>query len=220
MDDQRKLARAIVDGGDHHEIVARLTSLLRASESENLTAMWHPLGFINISLVWDSTWPGGDRPRIHVWHPELSRPQFPQHVCHSHGWHLRSNVLHGRFVNETYEVSSDPRGDHALFEVSYGDGVSRARSVDEAVSVELVRADELAAGASYEIGSSTFHWTRQVNDDLIVTAMNGSGLGDDAPPPRNARKKPCEPEYSYIRSSCSRADKKRLYGDIVDCLEI
>ncbi|MEU6267656.1 hypothetical protein [Saccharopolyspora shandongensis] len=45
MDDQRKLARAIVDGGDHHEIVARLTRLLRASESENLTAMWHPLGF-------------------------------------------------------------------------------------------------------------------------------------------------------------------------------
>lgn len=216
MNLQQELARAI--GGDTTSTVAALLRRLLTEDPPEL-AQWHPLGFIDIPLNRDRSTALRQREHatVHVWHPRLSRPQLPQHACHSHGWRLRSHVLHGRFNNETYHVTERPSGDHVLYEVSYNDGISRSVSTDVRVESVLARTDNIEAGTIYEIPRDAFHWTRQSTDDLVITAMMSSALSGQ--PPRNVRSRPCLPEYTYARAACSTAERTQIFESIIERIE-
>jgi hypothetical protein len=73
------------------EPVSKIRSLIinyLESRGSATAVLWHPLGFIDIPIERNHA----GKLVIHVWHPDLYRPQLPQQICHSHGWVLRSAV--------------------------------------------------------------------------------------------------------------------------------
>jgi hypothetical protein len=213
-----ELNRAIIDRAGLDGIRQLIRRFIADSGPVDLHAVWHPLGFIDIPLAGGtrSAMRQGQRATLHVWHPELTRPQSPQHVCHSHGWHLHSYVVHGSFLNEVYSVTPSSGATHMLYEVAYAAGVSRSTSTGQLVGVDLVDAKTMPPGSYYEIPSTTYHWTRHTGDELTVTAMGSTQLSGE--PPRNVRAIPCEPEYKYARIDLGNGERRRLYNDLVDIL--
>jgi hypothetical protein len=133
---------------------AALHRLLEGLSTAPPEAVWHPTGFLVLSLrrrhdgaLRLHLWPAGAR--------ELGRPCWP---VHDHVWDLRSQVLCGCVENREYEVVDDDDGDAVLYAVGYGEGRSSCmRRSERRVSVREQAPRRIATGERYEIPAGAFH---------------------------------------------------------------
>jgi hypothetical protein len=143
-----------------------LRKLLRGLVAEPPQAVWHPTGFLVLTLL---RTPDGAL-RLHLWPPgmrELGRPCWP---VHDHVWDLRAQVLHGEVETRAYEVSDDARGDAVLYAVGYGEGRSSCmRRSERRVSVRARIPRRVAAGERYEVAAGEFHASTVTVDRFAVT---------------------------------------------------
>jgi hypothetical protein len=215
---QAELTALISDRQPAKRISEVLGEILEAAESEDLQAIWHPLGFIDIPIAQSTSarLRESEHYTVHVWHPRLSVPQVPRHVCHSHEWSLRSCVLYGEITNESYTVIPSEDGDHMLYEVHYGDGISYSGATGQSVDVEQSDRTAIPQWGWYEIESPAFHWSRVGDSDLVITAMQSSS--HTGCPPRNVRRKPCAENYVYHRHQCPSEARSMIFTDMLSRL--
>ncbi|MFF7547669.1 hypothetical protein ACFZCU_29140 [Streptomyces canus] len=200
---------------DWKEIAQTTRRLVAHADAEDLVARWHPLGFIDIPVSEGA--PAAHRrsthTTIHVWHPEFSRPEDPPDICHSHGWHLDSVVLHGSFVNETYDVEASAAAPYLLYEVSYGSDASISRATGRRVTARIGSEERLQQGTRYQIPAELFHWTRAHGDDLVITVMSSSSFTGKAP--MTVRSVGSPPARTYQRTPCPSRVQKSVFEDIL-----
>jgi len=184
------------------DLIRRLVLEILDNLSEGPNLRYHPLGFLKDVFAFD----GDRRLQLHVWHPKHSRPQLPQHTCHSHGWQLHSYIICGGLVDRYYEVTQDPKGDHLVYAVGYEAGqnhshnaaeVSLSRALETATySVTETKAVHRIAGTFYSIAPDAFHWT----DPVGITSTLSYGHLANAAPARNARLRDQPAELAYQRA--------------------
>jgi hypothetical protein len=143
-----------------------LAGLLRGLVAEPPEAVWHPTGFLVLTLL---RTPDGAL-RLHLWPPggrELGRPCWP---VHDHVWDLRAQVLHGEVETCAYEVIDDASGDAVLYAVGYGEGRSSCmRCSERRVSVRARIPRRVAAGERYEVAAGEFHASTVAVDRFAAT---------------------------------------------------
>lgn len=129
-------------------------------------AVWHPTGFLVLSLL---RGPEGAL-RLHVW-PEAAREHgTPCWPVHDHVWDLRSHVLCGSVESRRYAVADDERGDAVLYAVGYGEGRSSCmRRSPRRVSVHAEAPRQIAAGERYEVAAGEFHASTVRAGELAAT---------------------------------------------------
>lgn len=134
---------------------AALRELLTALVDVPPPAVWHPTGFLVLTLLCR---PHVGALRLHLW-PERARQRgTPCWPVHDHVWDLRSHVLCGEVESRRYAVVDDPCGDAVLYAVRYGEGRSShmARS-ERRVSVRPEAPRRIAAGERYSVPAGEFH---------------------------------------------------------------
>jgi hypothetical protein len=143
-----------------------LRALLRDLVAAPPEAVWHPTGFVVLTLVRSSE----GTLRLHLWPPgerELGRPCWP---VHDHVWDLRAQVLHGEVESRAYDVVDDARGDAVLYAVAYGEGRrSCMRRSDRRVSVRARIPRRVATGERYEVPAGEFHASTVAVDRFAAT---------------------------------------------------
>lgn len=192
---------------DRIAIFREAMDFLRSEASLNLLR-YHPLGFIDCVLSDTSE----ERIQLHIWDQLLSARQDPPNICHSHGWQLRSLVLVGQIVDETYDVRADPNGEYEIYEVRYSSGISISASIEhEPVGIMLERSDPISAGEDYEIESSVFHNTavgRYPAVTLLVADMRHRVPG------RNIRLRGVPSELAYKRVALDPIAATEMLGRV------
>ncbi|MCA9706360.1 MAG: hypothetical protein KDK70_10970 [Myxococcales bacterium] len=145
-----------------------LRRLLVAVEGEPPAGVWHPTGFVVLTLHAD----GRGALRLHLWPEgarELGAPCWP---VHDHAWHLRSHVLHGEVRSHGYRVDDDPAGDWRLYAVDYAPGRrSCMRRSDRRVSVRPEGPRRVPAGERYAVAAGCFHASRVEAGESAATLV-------------------------------------------------
>jgi hypothetical protein len=145
---------------------AALHRLLEGLSAAPPEAVWHPTGFLVLSLRLRDD----GALRLHLWPGEareLGRPCWP---VHDHVWGLRSQVLCGCVESREYEVVDDDDGDAVLYAVGYGEGRSSCmRKSERRVSVREQAPRRIATGERYEIPAGTFHASTVAMGDFATT---------------------------------------------------
>jgi hypothetical protein len=171
---------------------------------------YHPLGFLDWVLMRNEE----HRLQIHIWDPIETRRQELVSVCHSHGWHLRSHVLAGALVNQTYRVAATPEGDHQLFRVDYAARNTASIStemVGAQVEIAIAREDTFEAGNTYEVAPSEFHATMVLRRPAVTVVVGDleDAVGAENIRPRGApsalRYEREEVAPAVVRDACARA---------------
>lgn len=143
-----------------------LQGLLRGLVARPPEAVWHPTGFLVLTLL---RTPEGAL-RLHLWPAgprELGRPCWP---VHDHVWDLRAQVLHGELQSRAYEVVDDPRGEAVLYAVDYGEGRSSCmRRSDRRVSVRARSPQRVVTDERYEVPAGEFHASTVAADCFAAT---------------------------------------------------
>lgn len=143
-----------------------LRALLRGLSAAPPEAVWHPTGFLVLTLL------RGEQGalRLHLWPPgarELGRPCWP---VHDHVWDLRSHVLFGAVESRVYDVVDDAHGEAVLYAVGYGEGRSSCmRRSARRVRVKEGAPRRIAAGGRYEVAAGEFHASTVAVGDLAAT---------------------------------------------------
>lgn len=152
--------------GDVPLPAAALHELLAALVEDPPQAVWHPTGFLVLTLLRS---PGGAL-RLHLW-PERAREHgTPCWPVHDHVWDLRSHVLCGEVASHRYEVVDDPRGDAVLYAVRYGEGRSSSmRRSERRVSVRPDVPRRIATDERYEVPAGEFHASTVSAGDFAAT---------------------------------------------------
>lgn len=145
-----------------------LQELLAALVVDPPPAVWHPTGFLVLTLLRND----GIALRLHLW-PERAREHgTPCWPVHDHVWDLRSHVLCGEVASHRYEVLDDPRGDAVLYAVRYGEGRSSLMHRSERrVSVTPDVPRRVAAGERYEVPAGEFHASTVSSGELAATLV-------------------------------------------------
>jgi len=155
-----------------------LRELLRGLVEAPPEAVWHPTGFVVLTLL---RRPEGAL-RLHLWPPgerELGTPCWP---VHDHVWDLRSHVLAGEVESCGYAVKDDAHGDAVLYAVGYGEGRSSCmRRSERRVSVRARAPRRIAAGARYEVAAGEFHASTVAVGDLAATLAATRATGQPWP---------------------------------------
>lgn len=145
---------------------AALQGLLEGLWAAPPQAVWHPTGFLVLSLRRR----GDGALRLHLWPAgarELGRPCWP---VHDHVWGLRSQVLCGCVESREYEVVDDDAGDAVLYAVGYGEGRSSCmRKSQRRVKVREQALRRIAPGERYEISAGAFHASTVAEIDFTAT---------------------------------------------------
>lgn len=145
-----------------------LRGLLHGLEEDPPEAVWHPTGFVVLTLLRRH----GGALRLHLWPEgvrELGRPCWP---VHDHVWHLRSQVLAGQVESRGYAVTDDPHGRAVLYAVGYGEGRSSCmRRSERRVRVEALPPARIAAGERYEVAAGEFHASTVAVGDFAATLV-------------------------------------------------
>lgn len=146
---------------------AALHELLVALVEAPPPAVWHPTGFLVLTLV---RRPQAGVLRLHLW-PERARQHgTPCWPVHDHVWDLRSHVLCGEVESHRYAVVDDPCGDAVLYAVRYGEGRSSHMSRSERrVSVRPDVPRRIAAGERYSVPAGEFHASSVAAGQLAAT---------------------------------------------------
>jgi hypothetical protein len=153
---------------------AALQELLRAVIAAPPPAVWHPTGFLVLTLLRRDE----GALRLHLWPPgerELGTPCWP---VHDHVWDLRSHVLCGEVESRGYAVVDDPEGPAVLYAVGYGEGQrSCMRRSERRVSVQGLAARRVACGERYEVAAGELHASsvalRAFAATLVATRPSG-----------------------------------------------
>jgi hypothetical protein len=145
-----------------------LRGLLRRVMEAPPEAVWHPTGFLVLTLLRRDD--GGLR--LHVWPEsarELGRPCWP---VHDHVWELRSHVLCGEVESRGYRVVEDERGDAVLYAVGYGEGRSSCmRKSERRVSVRELAPRRVVSGERYTVAAGEFHASTVASGDFAATLV-------------------------------------------------
>jgi hypothetical protein len=128
--------------------------LLCALSTESPPAVWHPTGFLVLTLCRRDD----GALRLHLWPEDARVHGTPCWPVHDHVWDLRSQVLCGEVQSRGYAVVDDEHGDAVLYAVGYGEGSrSCMRRSARRVSVQGRALRRIAAGEHYEVVAGEFH---------------------------------------------------------------
>jgi len=145
---------------------AALRGLLDALAAAPPAAVWHPTGFLVLSLL---RRPEGAL-RLHLWPEQAREHGTPCWPVHDHVWDLRAHVLCGRVESRRYVVIDDEHGDAVLYAVGYGEGRSSCmRRSPRRVSVRPGPPRWIAAGERYEVAAGEFHASSVPAGELVAT---------------------------------------------------
>jgi hypothetical protein len=163
---------------DRASVLRLLRAALRESRAAtDLTAMWHPTGFIVVQFPWEVT----ERSvRLHIWPTGDRIVEEPCWLIHDHVWSFRSHVLQGELVSREYVAVDACDSDQSLYEVEYLSGsVSWMTDTRRRVEVESASSATYGSGEFYNLPSRRFHAIsvpRNVfSASLVATRRDSSG---------------------------------------------
>ena len=151
---------------DEHAAQALAAALFGRLES--LTWRYHGIGVLQAYLL--EAEPPGVEHRVHIWHPELSRPELAaQGNVHNHRFDMVSTVLYGEVYHAEYELCGG--FDWLRYEVVHARESPQAYQPPQRVdapSVDVrVATGKILRGATYTFPAGHFHATRV--DGLAIT---------------------------------------------------
>lgn len=163
---------------------------------------WHPLGFVMARV----SEPEPDTVlRVHVWHPQLRRPQEPLWPIHDHTYDLTSCVLVGALRNIVYNtyVGAESR----IYAVEYQRDRSSLAATSTTANVRSAHAQEVCAGDTYSVRASALHATEVDSGETVVTTLVTRTIGGQA---RVIGPADGPESLSYDRSHLDRAECDRF----------
>lgn len=161
-----------------------LVELLKREQAENnIFGVFHPLGFVIITL---QDWSGGERLRLHIWPPDERKYNDGHTWIHNHGYSVISKVLIGKLTNYEYVISDFTSG-CPVYDVSYVGNNSDLKITEKTCQVKLFSTVELANGSSYRLEKWKYHKVFVPENDITCTLIlnfdkdfdSGNVLGTD-----------------------------------------
>jgi hypothetical protein len=181
---------------DRAVLIETLRAIQRAPE--HMEAVWHPLGFMDVTLR-----RAGPRTlRLHVWSPVRGDYRGAGYSIHAHDWRLRSLVLAGALDNEIFAVSPAAVPTHQVYGIEYRGRTNVLRATGRMVACRLERRQRFGEGECYGLDTGVFHRTAVSPGAVTATfveAIRQPGaatevLGDVAGAAAHVTERPpCEP---------------------------
>lgn len=148
--DLRALTRAILDA-----VLAGDRPLL---------AVAHPLEFVCIPILRTR----GLGVCGHIWQAGHSAP-----TVHCHSWDLDSEVVAGAVLNEVFEVTDCPDGDHRMLAVDSAGPLDRIEPTGRTVTARIEQRTLHTAGSSYSLRAGIFHRSTPAPCGPTITLVSG-----------------------------------------------
>ncbi len=138
---------------DRAVVIETLLAIQR--EPAGMEAVWHPLGFMDLTL----RCVGRRTLRLHVWSPVRGDYRGVGFSIHAHDWRLRSLVVAGALENEVFAATpaSDPT--HQVYAIEYHGQANVLRPTGRLVACRLERRERFGEGESYGLATGVFHRT-------------------------------------------------------------
>lgn len=137
--------------------------------------MWHPLGFVSLTLESGDTW----ALKLHYWPPNQRVPKSPVWPIHDHSFHIDSRVLWGEIESELFDVLD---GDsQQLYQVQYTGKDSKLMPTERTVTLKSLGREVHRQGARYQIPKGLFHRSIVPPDRSAVSVVLKSEGFEHAP---------------------------------------
>jgi hypothetical protein len=194
-----KWLRLISDNEGEARQAARDLVKMFIQDYERLSAVWHPLGFINLKMM-----DHGCVLRCHIWQPRWPQNVKIYPVIHNHTWHVQSRLLMGSVKNELFDVSSGTASPtHQIYRIEYDGALDRIISTGRHVRADLRSVDIINVGERYGVPIGEFHRTSVIDGraaSILVTEFTAPAgspemLGEIGGTGYSMQKKVCEPEF-------------------------
>lgn len=165
------------------------------------TAVWHPLGFMDIELYATPT----DFLRLHIWSELAGAYRSSGLSIHKHDWSMASHVICGVVENRIYDVHAGDAPTHRVYRIRYSPGeVNELCATDREVRCEVRDAQQIHAGATYTLAPDVFHDivppTAHATTATLVRGIRHPGLRNEVLGPLDSgdlyetKRVPCEPK--------------------------
>lgn len=145
-----------------------------ARDVTNLSATYHPLGFLHVDLT-PLVRVGSDQLRLHVWGENRQAPIDEFGSIHDHAWNLSSAVLVGQLVDRRLAVEPSPTAAYRMIKVSYqGQNTPVERGpIDGRWAIQSERRTIVCSPEIYRFSSGEFHAT-EIPERPVVTLVRAS----------------------------------------------
>jgi len=162
-----RLAEA-VDGDTVNFDVEAILDDVRAHVSD-VRATRHPLGFTHVDLTdWQAGPTGSEKCRLHLW-PRAGLTSDQLGRFHLHSWTLKSAILLGTLIDETYEPRPNPDGLYSGVRVIYG--LENEFALEGRFDLREVRRRTLTVGQVYELAARKVHATELIAGPAVTLLL-------------------------------------------------
>jgi hypothetical protein len=181
---------------DRATLVETLLTIHR--RPEDVAAVWHPLGFMDLELHRS----GRRTLRVHVWSPVRGDYRGVGWTIHAHDWLLKSHVLAGALDNEVFVVAPSAAPTHQVYAIEYRGRANVLRPTGRMVACRLERRQRVTQGECYGLAAGVFHRTvvspgtvaatfvEAIRQPGVATEVLGDVTGAAA---RVTERPPCDP---------------------------
>lgn len=136
---------------------------------ENLFGLWHPLGFIIITL---QDWYRDERLRIHIWPASLRKYNNNKNWIHNHEYNITSLVLIGKIINNKYNFYfSEEEQQYPLYNVLHNGTNSDLVNTHKFCNIKFSTCEEIFSGQIYSIDKTEFHSSDTSLEEITCTLV-------------------------------------------------
>jgi len=193
-----------------------LSVLKRLVGSRETSALWHPLGFVILTL---QDWNLKDRLRIHIWTDTIRKYNQDRNWIHNHEYDIISLVLMGNIINERYQqVIKTDKESLPIYNVFHYENNSDLKITGNYCGLEFLSRDEVKKGEVYSISKGEFHLSETLPTEITSTIVLNTDKQLESPSIIGLRSKE-DKVFAFKREACDRALLDRLIIRLVDQLE-
>jgi hypothetical protein len=143
-----------------------ILELIEKYQNQEKIITLHPNGFLQLGLT-DSIDKRSNKFQLHVWDKEIKRRGPEIFQVHDHAFEIKSYVVIGSLINETYKIQQDSQGSYQIFR---GDGTGQLSATGERVSCILEKTEVIQKGNEYIIPKGEFHASK-TNNEITATII-------------------------------------------------
>jgi len=178
--------------------------------SHDIKGLWHPLGFITLTL---QNWHNNERLRLHIWHNVERRLNQGKMWIHNHEYNIVSLVLCGEIVNKRYQKLDCENGKLQVYNVIHKEQNSDLIATDYYCDLELTSVEQIKSGQFYSLNRTEFHSSEVSLNDITATLVLNIDKQESSPQIIGNEKNNSK-EYIYKREYCH----PKLLNESIDFL--
>lgn len=198
------------------DFYSSLLSILQSIRiDDDLSAVWHPLGFIIITI---QDWHFGERVRIHIWPKSIRNYNQGRNWIHNHEYNINSLVLLGEVINKKYTLSKKNTG-LPTYNVMHKGANSDLILTKKFCEVKFLSSEKIKKGKVYSIKKNEYHLSETKTEIVTSTIVLNSKKSKQSPT-IVGNSKNNDSFIKYERKSCDKVLLNDLISELIKEINI